>query len=239
MHEPDKLFTLCDCHGCKRRQRLREESWARIRVFSHDPRQFPGNVSGCAFSPDGRYALSASEDHSLHLWDVANGQEVRQFIGHDDPVNDCAFSPDGRYVLSASMDQTLRLWEVASGLEVRQFAGHSHSVGGCAFSADGRYALSASSDDSLRLWDVTTGTQKAVWYGDAPNLCCAFSPQGDHVMAGDFLGGAHLFMVVGLEATASVPQSAVALTAPSPATSAPQGEHATTTGELSGWTVKH
>jgi WD40 repeat protein len=76
-------------------------------------RRFTGHtdwVKSVAFSPDGRFVLSGSEDQALRLWEVATGQEVHRFTGHTGGVWSVAFSPDGRYVLSGSYDQTLRLW---------------------------------------------------------------------------------------------------------------------------------
>lgn len=108
----------------------------------------------------------------------------------------------------AADDQTLRLWEVATGQELRTFTGHTNKVRGCAFGPDGRYALSASDDHTLRLWEVATGTLQAIWHGEAPAECCAFSPLGDRVLAGDGLGGVHLFVMVGVET--SVAQVSVA-----------------------------
>ena len=37
------------------------------------------DVNSVAFSPDGRYALSGSSDHTMKLWDVSSGEEVRTF----------------------------------------------------------------------------------------------------------------------------------------------------------------
>ena len=59
-------------------------------------------VMSVCFSPDGRYALSGSNDKTLRLWEVASGKELRRFEGHTTDVNSVCFSPDGRYALSGS-----------------------------------------------------------------------------------------------------------------------------------------
>jgi WD40 repeat protein len=71
-----------------------------------------GGVSGVAFSPDGRYALSGGEDHSGRLWEVATGKELHRFDGHQGTVWTVVFSRDGRYALSGSVDKTVRLWRL-------------------------------------------------------------------------------------------------------------------------------
>src|SRR5450756_128800 len=63
-----------------------------------------GAVRSAALSPDGRTALTGSDDNTARLWDVASGRELRQLTGHTDPVYYVAFSPDGRTVLTASAD---------------------------------------------------------------------------------------------------------------------------------------
>jgi WD40 repeat protein len=137
------------------------------------------SVNACAFSPDGRLALSASLDWTLRLWDVASGQPLRVFEGHTSKVTACAFSPDGRLALSASDDSTLRLWDVASGQPLRTLEGHASLVNACAFSPDGRLVLSASWDDTLRLWDVASGQTLRVFEGHTGAVtACAFSPDG-------------------------------------------------------------
>jgi WD40 repeat protein len=56
-------------------------------------------VHGCAFSPDGRLALSASDDHTLRLWEVANGHEVTRWT-IDAALLCCSISPDGVTVIA-------------------------------------------------------------------------------------------------------------------------------------------
>src|SRR4051812_24680192 len=62
------------------------------------------SVNAVAFSPDGKRALSGSDDLTLKLWDVDSGRELRTFAGHANTVLFVAFSPDGKRALSGSDD---------------------------------------------------------------------------------------------------------------------------------------
>jgi WD40 repeat protein len=63
-----------------------------------------------------RYSiLSGSSDHTLKLWDVQSGQEVRTFKGHEDSVTGVCFAPGGKTILSGSDDHTLKLWDLETG----------------------------------------------------------------------------------------------------------------------------
>jgi G protein beta subunit-like protein len=39
-------------------------------------------VWDCAFSADSEYLVSASSDHTARLWDLSNGEVIRQYQGH-------------------------------------------------------------------------------------------------------------------------------------------------------------
>jgi WD40 repeat protein len=141
------------------------------------------SLSACAFSPDGRFVLTASMDNTARLWDAASGAELRHFQGHENPVISCAFSPDGRRILTASWDQTARLWDAASGAELRRFQGHENLVSACAFSCDGRYILTASWDKTVRLWDAASGAELRRFQGHEFEVNdCALSPDGRFVL---------------------------------------------------------
>src|SRR5579871_1657664 len=94
-------------------------------------------VNSVAFSPDGRYVLTGSNDKTARLWETATGKEIRTFRGHTANVLSVAFSPDGRYVLTGSGDKTARLWETATGKERRRFQGHAGAMFSVTFSPDG------------------------------------------------------------------------------------------------------
>ena len=60
------------------------------------------------------HALFGSWDGLLRLWNLTNGERVREFRGHTGIVHAVAVTDDGRAV-SASGDGTLRVWDLRSG----------------------------------------------------------------------------------------------------------------------------
>ena len=78
-------------------------------------------VTHVALTGDGR-AVSASDDGTLRLWDLASGACLKVFQEHMDRVNHLGLAGDGRAV-SASSDGTLRVWDLASGACLQRFSG--------------------------------------------------------------------------------------------------------------------
>lgn len=61
-------------------------------------------------SSDGAYALSASWDKTLRLWELSSGNTTRRFVGHTGDVLAVSFSAENRQIVSASRDRTIKLW---------------------------------------------------------------------------------------------------------------------------------
>jgi len=119
-------------------------------------RQFSGHrgwISGVAFSPDGKRAISSGWDQTVRLWDVDQAVEIRRFT-HPSKIESAALSRDGRHVLSGGHDGTARLWNIDSGAEVLRVEAHAAGVWSVAFLSGDRRAMTASQDGTASLWDL-------------------------------------------------------------------------------------
>jgi WD40 repeat protein len=115
-------------------------------------------VRAVSFSPDGQTLASGSDDFSVKVWNVHNGECRITWEGyHTSWVWAVAFSPDGVTVASGSDDKTIRLWNVNTGECLNTLKGHNNGVRVVAFSPDGKILASGSNDKTVKLWDVTTG----------------------------------------------------------------------------------
>jgi uncharacterized delta-60 repeat protein len=150
----------------------------------HAPMLHASDIYKVAFSPDGKYIVSASADKTARVWDAATGQEIARMT-HDSQVNSVAFSPDGNYVVSGSNDKTARLWEAMTGKEIARMT-HNDSVTSAAFSPDGKVVVSGSNDTAARVWQAVAKKGIAQMTHGNTVYALAFSPDNNYVMSGSY-----------------------------------------------------
>ncbi|XP_047045880.1 serine/threonine-protein kinase PKH3-like [Lolium rigidum] len=70
-----------------------------------------------AVNPTSSCVLSASDDHTIKLWDWTNEWKCTQtFEGHDDAVIQVIFDPrNSESFASVSLDRTIKIWNINSG----------------------------------------------------------------------------------------------------------------------------
>ena len=140
---------------------------ALVRVLDADSLALRNTVAGstnsvftAAYSPDGRWLLTAGRDAHLRVWDVARGyQEHQSIVAHLFAINHLTYSPDGRYLLTCSLDKSIKLWDADTFRLLRvvdkaRSAGHGTSVNKLFWSGRQNRVVSCSDDRSLAIWQV-------------------------------------------------------------------------------------
>ena len=120
-----------------------------------------GSIKTAAFSHDGQFLVSGSDDKTVRVWqfDGDGGfREIQVLEGHSGAVKTVAFSPDGQTIASGSHDKTICIWRGyspgPSGVfyQTQTLLGHTDSVKSLSFSPDGRRLVSGSYDLAICVW---------------------------------------------------------------------------------------
>ncbi len=143
-----------------------------------------GGVIAVAVTPDGRFAISASWDRTLKVWELQHGKALLSLSGHRGGVTAVAVTPDSELAISASWDKTLKVWQLASGHELRTLRGHRSFVAAVAVTPDGQHVVSASWDHTLKVWLLATGQELRTLYGHHSTVTAvAITPDGQHIVS--------------------------------------------------------
>jgi len=159
--------------------------------------ELDGHLDGVrwlCFSPDGLLLASASNDHSVRLWDAKTGRLIHAFMGHTGRVSCVNFSPDGRRIISADEDYTTRIWDVRTGEQLAQFDPECLSIPFAAFMPDGKQVLLAQHTGDLAIWDAAQESKvKQIENREYHVHSAAISPDGSRIAVGGCFGALMLW----------------------------------------------
>jgi WD40 repeat protein len=143
-------------------------------------------VLSVAFSLDGRYLITGSNDQRVKVWDVATGREQRTFQDATGQVRLLVLSPDGTRMATGSEGNTLKLWDVASGKELctlPNIRGSWDVLESLAFSPDGTRLASGHMSGLVTVWEVASAKELRTLRGRNGNIVgVAFSPDGSRLV---------------------------------------------------------
>jgi WD40 repeat protein len=115
-----------------------------------------GRIESIAFSPGGRYLLTASLDRSAKLWDLNRGEESRTFSAHRATVRRAVFTPNGTRVFTLGDDNAIWIWDVQTGRELLKLDTLGHMGWDLAVSSDGETISVVSLDKTVLAWEASS-----------------------------------------------------------------------------------
>lgn len=130
---------------------VRLEDEVIVRTIYHcDPR-------GAVFSSDGRLiataGLSNGRPAKLKIWNVADGDFVREMETEVHNEIQLSFSPNGKYLASSAFGSRIDLWEVATGVKIQSIQANT-KVARLFFSKHGEILVATDCDGSAWLFPV-------------------------------------------------------------------------------------
>ena len=148
---------------------------------------------GGVISPDGAFAVTASQDRTACVWRVSDGVEMLT-LEHPDPVWCVSYSPDGRRIVTGCQDGAARVWDAGTGTLQFTLKGHTDGLLSVRYSRDGRMLATAGRDGLARVWDAADGRAiglpitHSTWV-----TCAAFSPDAKQLVTACFDHKAHVW----------------------------------------------
>jgi WD40 repeat protein len=119
-------------------------------------------VNTVAWSSDGMWLASGSNDMTVQLWSPSTSGTLR-YSGHTASVQAVAWSSDGQHLASGSVDKTVRVWDLSPNGKAYVYSGHTDEVYTVAWSPsdfpwlrshEGLRLASGGKDTTVRLWQA-------------------------------------------------------------------------------------
>jgi WD40 repeat protein len=174
-----------------------------------------GDVRSLAFSPDGKWLASGSEDKTTKLWNVERGTLLATLPARGRAVEKVAFlGPRGHGQLITVSAKDIQRWnfdDVGQRDELVTLSGHDRPTSVVAFGPRRRLMISSSADGTIRTWDLETMRTVRKFNGHEGNVYAArISPDEKLIASGGRDGTVRLWDVeTGAQISQEVTQTVV------------------------------
>lgn len=137
-----------------------------------------GPISTLAFTPDGRYLVSGSWDHTIRVWSVFDRSQTSEVLQLMSDLLCVAIRPDSAQIAASTLDGQLTFWNLNTSIQESGVDGRRDVSGGrtltsrrtaastpgtksfntISYSADGSCLLAAGNSKYICLYSVSTLT---------------------------------------------------------------------------------
>jgi WD40 repeat protein len=106
-------------------------------------------VCGIAYLPGEERLVTCSEDGTVRIWNVENGEQEGMAMEHNGWVYCVAVTRDGKRILSGGDEEVLRVWNAETHQPITEWRGHEATV--CCIAMAPNDELVASGDHEGRI----------------------------------------------------------------------------------------
>lgn len=114
-----------------------------------------GQVYDVTFSPNGQFLATASQDKSIKIWNVNNGELIRSIPSKTAVIKAIDFDATGSRLVSAGDDGDLRTWDVTTGDPIRswkEMGKQQNALLAVDYNAEGSLIASGGFGSQVRVW---------------------------------------------------------------------------------------
>ncbi|KAH8150402.1 uncharacterized protein LAJ45_05613 [Morchella importuna] len=155
------------------------------------------DINAIDVSPDDELFASASQDKTVKIWSVQEGEALGVLRGHRRGVWSVKFGPasvtgaivggaegakGGRMVVTGSGDKTVKLWSLTDYSCLKTFEGHTNSVLKTVWLSGGLQVGSSGGDGLVKVWDVKSGECNATLDNHEDKVWALTVRKDDHVL---------------------------------------------------------
>jgi len=146
-----------------------------------------GWVNAIEISQNGEFAVTAGDDMTVIIWDIATGEPIEILEDHTDHVLSVDISADDSQIVSGAQDNIFIVWDVETAQQLFFIQGHDSAVSDVEFGPESTQITTASWDNSIRIWDINTRNMLKEFQGHTGGINrIDLSDDGQFIVSGSF-----------------------------------------------------
>lgn len=146
-------------------------------------------ITALAFSPDGKYLVSAGEDNKIKVWRLEDGSLIKTIDLKKQTASSLAITPDRNTLIAGCSDNRIRFWRFPRCDSYRYIKTGVEGTTAITVLYDNETLISASTDKIIRMWSVSkrkllralpehAAEIKAIATGQLGNFLCSGDREG-------------------------------------------------------------